>query len=124
MNNEYFGNEDQINLALRGEAMWSLLRGNPVFSFYGRMVSLCAPNSETVLETVSNLARLQGATSCQYYPAEDAQKFCDELKGLGLNPSRYEQFRGETDALETSRAILAKYALPGDLSLITVDQNT
>ncbi|MEM7215668.1 MAG: GNAT family N-acetyltransferase [Pseudomonadota bacterium] len=124
MKNEFFGNEDQIRLATRGQALWSLLRDKPDYSFYGRMVSLCAPTLENAVEVVSNLARLQGATSCQYYPADNADRFCELLDQQGLNSSRYEQFRGEIEALDLGREILEKHSFPDDLTLITLASDT
>ncbi len=120
---EYFGSAEQISLMQRGQKLWQLMKDNPAYSFYGRMVSLCDPKDDAVYKMLS-LASLQGAASCQYYPIDQADKFCSELKAHGMNASRYEQCRGEKPALDISRKVLSEHQLPDDLSVVVLDQRS
>lgn len=120
---ELFGTPQQIALMQRGKDLWALMKDNPSYSFYGRMVSLCNPDKDAVEKMVA-LAKLQGAASCQYYPVADADRFCSELESHGIRPSRYEQCRGEKNALTASERILAQYRLPDDLSVVRLDESS
>ncbi len=120
---EVFGSREQIMLMERGNQLWTLLRDDPRYSFYGRMVSLCQPD-ESAVERTAALARLQGATSCQYYPASDADGFRNRLIDQGLRADRYEQCRGGRKAYETSKRILSDLKPPDDLTVHAVDGTT
>lgn len=120
---ELFGSPEQVALMQRGNQLWELLRDNPRYSSYGRMVSLCEPDARALDQTVA-LVRLQGATSCQYYPADTADRFCAAIEAGGLRTSRYEQCRGEAGALAASRRVLDDSALPDELTLVAVDKDT
>jgi len=121
--NEYFGSDAQIKLMHRAGLLWELLKSDPDYSFSGRMVELCNP-VENAFGKVVSLARLQGATGCQYYPADDADNFCSNLHATGLTTSRYEQFWGGEGAYAASTQLLDAVALPDDLNVIQVDTNT
>lgn len=86
---ELFGSPEQIALMQRGRDLWALVSDSRQFSYYGRMVSLCDPGADA-LEKLTGLAGLQGAASCQYYPAADADAFCEAIRAKGFNPARYE----------------------------------
>ena len=120
---EIFGSTEQIRLQVRAQRLWTLLQNDPRYSFYGRMVSLCEPG-DTALEEVSALARLQGATSCQYLDADGANAFSARLKSRGINTSRYEQCWGGEAALDAGRALLEEHAMPGDLSVGAINAST
>ena len=120
---EYFGSAEQIELAKRGNQLWMLLCDDPKYSFYGRMVSLCSP-AEDAAARCAALAKLQGAMSCQYYPADHADAFCAELEAANLKSSRYEQCRGELGAIEISRQIVSDAVLPDGLTLVEINADT
>ncbi|MCP5083743.1 MAG: GNAT family N-acetyltransferase [Alphaproteobacteria bacterium] len=120
---EYFGNAAQIDLAKRGNKLWMLLCNDPKYSFYGRMVSLCGPGDDAVARCAA-LANLQGAMSCQYYPANQADAFCAELESLHLNSSRYEQCRGEATAIEICRQTASNAALPDSVTLTEISNGS
>ena len=120
---ELFGSADQVQLLRRATSLWSLLKNNPRYSSYGRMVSLTVPETDAV-DQATALARLQGATSCQYYPAADAERFCGELAGLGMSASLYEQCCGGEAAFAASRQLLAENELPDDLTVSGIDADT
>ncbi len=120
---ELFGSPDQVALMCRAEHLWVLLQSNPDYSFYGRMVSLSNPGADA-FEKLYALAKAQGATSCQYYPAVDADRFCAELKTAGLGTSRYEQCRGGDETYVASKKLLETNTAPSDLTIITVDSET
>lgn len=120
---ELFGNPDQVALMRRAGRLWTLLGDDPRYSFYGRMVSLSDPRDDAV-ERLGALATLQGAASCQYYPADRADRFCDDLNSVGFNAHRYEQCWGGADAIAAARRLLDEHALPADLAVVTVDAAT
>ncbi len=120
---EVFGSAEQIKLQHRAQRLWTLVRHDPRFSFYGRMVSLSEP-SDAALEEVSALAHLQGATSCQYLNADSANTFCERLRSMGINTSRYEQCWGGEAALAASRRLLEDHAMPRDLTVGAVNNST
>lgn len=120
---ELFGSPDQVALMRRAEHLWALLQSNPDYSYYGRMVSLCNPGKDA-FEKIQALAKIQGATSCQYCPTEEADKFCSELSAAGITPSRYEQCRGEDDTYSASQQMLKTTVMPEDLTFAIVDENT
>jgi len=99
---ELFGSLEQVALINRDNQLWQLLHDDPRHSFYGRMVSLSEPDARALDRTIA-LAKLQGATSRQYYPAIDADGFCKEIEQRGLRASRYEQCRGEEAAFVASK---------------------
>lgn len=120
---ELFGSADQVRLMERARVLWALLRDEPSYSYYGRMISLCDPRDDAV-ERVCALAGLQGATSCQYLPAAEAESFCGALAARGFHAYRYEQCSGAGQALARSRALLDRHALPDDVSVSIVDAST
>jgi len=123
VNEEFFGSTDQVTLMQRAWTLWALLHDDPCYSFYGRMISLSDPGDDAV-DRICALARLQGATSCQYLPACDAEHFCAELKARGMHAYRYEQLLGSEDALAASHRMLENHALPEDITVTTVGANT
>ena len=121
--NELFGSADQVALMRRAKSSWTLVLDDASYSFYGRMVSLCNPGIDAP-DRVGALARLQGATSCQYYPAAQASRLSAALDARGIRTSRYEQCWGGEDAVAASRRLLDQHSLPDDLTVVTVDADT
>ena len=56
---EFFGSPDRIALAKRSANLWLLLRDNPRYSYYGRLVALSAPGLDTT-DILTATAKLQG----------------------------------------------------------------
>ncbi len=107
----------------RSSSLWSLLRDNPRFSYYGRWVALSDPDHDTV-EIMSALVKLQGATTCYYYPAASASDLFADLEGRGISTDRHEQFWGGESALAASRNVLAEHTLPEDITVSIIDADT
>lgn len=120
---EFFGSPARAALMKRSRHLWSLLHDNPRFSYYGRAVALAEPDADTV-EIVSALARIQGATICNYYPSAQAAELQANLSALGFMTDRHEHFRGADDAYAASLAIDRATPLPGDLTMVAIDPNT
>lgn len=123
MQDELFGNQDQVKLMRRAASLWCLLAPDPAFSYYGRMVSL-VDSERDVVKRLHSLTRLQGATSCQYFPAERASDLSAELNSLGMGTQRQEQIWGGAEALTASDRILRDRPMPDGLSVQVVDDST
>jgi hypothetical protein len=120
---EFFGSPDRIALARRGARLWSLLRNDARFGYYGRLVALSEPGQDTA-DILSAMAGLQGAAVSYFYPADAAQGLFSQLEDRGLATDRHEHFRGGEAALAASRRALEDLALPADLSVFAVDNDT
>ena len=117
---EYFGSSGKVALMRRSGHLWRLLRNDPRFAYYGRLVALSEHGTD-VADVLLALTRLQGAATCYYFPKTAAERLFRELEAYGLTTDRYEHFRGGRAALDASRRALAAYALPDDLSISTID---
>jgi hypothetical protein len=120
---EFFGSPHRIALAKRSASLWSLLRDNPRYSYYGRLVALSDPGKDTA-DILTAIARLQGAAVCYFYPADAAASLFAQLEATGLATDRHEHFRGGEKAFAASRKALADIALPADLRISTIDADT
>jgi len=120
---EYFGSPDRIALARRSARLWRLLRDNPRYAYYGRLVALSEPG-EDAADVLSDMARLQGAAVSYFYPADDAAALFAQLEDRGLATDRHEHFWGGEAALAASRRALQDLALPADLTVSAIDADT
>jgi len=120
---EFFGSPEKIALMRRSASLWSLLRESPRYAYYGRLVALSDPASDTP-EILSSLARLQGASVCYYFPkAEVAELFAD-LEQRGFSTDRHEHYWGGETAFRASKNVLDKYRMPDDLSISILNAET
>ena len=60
---EYFGNPAEVTLTQRAELLWTLLRDDAHYAFFGRMVFLNDPDEASADQLVA-LTRMQGAAGC------------------------------------------------------------
>ena len=120
---EYFGSPDRIALSRRSAALWSLLRDNPRYAYYGRLVALSDPGQDAA-DILYAMAKLQGAAVSYFYPADAATGLFAELEERGLATNRHEHFRGGEAALAASRKAREDSALPADLSVSAIDAST
>ena len=120
---EFFGSYHRIALAKRSASLWSLLRDNPRYSYYGRLVALSDPGEDTA-DILTAMARLQGAAVCYVYPADAAGRLFAQLEARGLAADRHEHFRGGEEAIAASRRALETIALPNDLDICAIDAAT
>ncbi len=120
---EFFGSPERIALSRRSANLWSLLRDNPRYAYYGRLVALSDPGRDAA-EILSAMARLQGGAVSYFYPARTAASLFAQLEDSGLHTDRHEHFWGGETALAASRRALADLALPADLSLSVIDEGT
>ena len=54
---EYFGTSDRIALSRRSANLWLLLRDNPRYAYYGRLVGLSDP-AEDAADILYSMAKL------------------------------------------------------------------
>ncbi len=120
---EFFGSPEKVALMRRSACLWSLLKESPRYAYYGRLVALSGPASDTP-EILSNMARLQGAAVCYYFPKDQAAELFDELEDRGFSTDRHEHYWGGETALNASRSILTKHRLPDDLRVSILNADT
>jgi hypothetical protein len=120
---EFFGSPDRIALSRRSADLWSLLRDDPRFAYYGRLVALSDPGQDAA-SILSAMARLQGAAVSYFYPAGAARSLFAQLEERGLATDRHEHFWGGEAALAASRRARADLALPTDLSICAIGADT
>jgi hypothetical protein len=120
---EYFGSPDRIALSRRSADLWSLLRDNPRYAYYGRLVALSDPGPDAA-DILYAMAKLQGAAVSYFYPANTATGLFAELEERGLATDRHEHFRGGEAALAASRRAREDFALPVDLGVSAIDAST
>jgi len=120
---EFFGSPDKIALMKRSAALWSLLKDNPRYAYYGRLVALSDP-AQDMSEILIALAQLQGAAAAYYVPKASADGLFRQLEDRGFWTDRHEHFWGGEAAYGASKAVLAKYRLPEDLNVSVLDEGT
>ena len=120
---EFFGSRERIALSRRSANLWLLLRDNPRFAYYGRLVALSDPGQDTA-EILSAMARLQGAAVSYFYPVSAAASLFAQLEERGLRTDRHEHFWGGETALAASRRAQEDFVLPADLSISAIDEDT
>lgn len=123
IDDEVFGSPEQQALARRSASLWSLLRADPRFAWYGRLVALSDSGNDPA-EVLGALARVQGAAVAYFQAARNAGTLIAELEAQGFATDRHEQYWGGESALVASRAVLASHALPADLTVHAIDAAT
>jgi hypothetical protein len=122
-NDEYFGSPDRIALARRSANLWLLLRENPRYAYYGRLVALSDPGHDTA-DILFAMAKLQGAAISYFYPAHAAKSLFAQLEERNLATDRHELYYGGEAALAASRRAQQDFALPADLSVSAINSDT
>lgn len=117
---EYFGDPAKVELMRRSAAMYSLVKKDPRFAYYGRLVALSDPGEDTIA-IMTALAQLQGAGVCYYFPKEGASKLFARLEAGGLKTDRHEHYWGGEKAFEASQQVLTNEKLPDDLTVRRLD---
>lgn len=120
---EFFGSPEKIALMKRSASLWSLLRESPRYAYYGRIVALSDPASDTT-EILTSLAMLQGATVCYYFPKVEAAELFADLERRGFSTDRHEHYWGGESAFRASKNVLDKYRMPEDLSISILNAET
>ncbi|MCB2099984.1 MAG: hypothetical protein KDE22_03885, partial [Rhodobacterales bacterium] len=116
---ELFGPDGSVALMRRGAALWTLLRDNPRYAFYGRAIALCDPREDTA-DVLAAIAGLVGAAVANFLPKARADALFADLEGRGFTTDRHEHFWGGAAAHEASRRLLRDHALPADLSVVAL----
>lgn len=120
---EYFGDPAKVGALEQAAALWSLVRANTRYSYYGRTVGLIGPGGDTANELAA-LARLQGASTCYYCPKATADELSAQLAGMGLQSDRHEQCRGGAEAYDAARGVLSEARLPDDIQVIELSHES
>jgi hypothetical protein len=120
---EFFGDPGRISLARRSANLWSLLRDNPRYAYFGRVVALCDPGPDAA-DILSALAKLQGAAIANFYPANEAAGLFAQLEARGFATDRHEHYWGGEAAFAASRKVLEDFPLPTDLRISAIDPDT
>ncbi len=122
-NEEYFGSPERIALAKRSASLWRLLRKDPRYAYYGRLVALSEPG-EDAADVLQAMAKLQGAAVAYFYPASAATALFTQLEDRGLVTDRHEHYWGGEEALAASRLALRTYQFPADLTIASLGPDT
>ena len=120
---EYYGSPESVAAMKRSATLWSLLKDDPRFAFYGRLVGLSQPVDNTA-EVLGALARLQGGSPCYFFPKHDVTALFSELERAGLSTDRHEHFLGGETAYAAAKDVLTDYSLPADLTVHRLDEET
>jgi len=120
---EYFGDPGKVALMRRSAALYQLLRDDPRFAYYGRVVTLSGTCKDT-LAAIKALARLQGAGVCYYFPKADADQLYAKLESAGFKTDRHEHYWGGEQAFQASLHVLENAHLPDDLTIQQLDDGT
>ncbi len=121
---EFFGSEAQITVSKRARDLWKLCARDPRFSYNGRIVCV---NGDLGLETTDvliALARIQGSTTCKFFPRDQAKTTSEEIEASGLSSNLWDFYYGQETAYEAAKDILLKYQLPDDLRIIRLCPET
>ncbi len=116
--NEFFGTEPHVTMMQRSRDLWALLCDNPIYSNYGRMLSIVGSQGDDDAERLASLVRLTGAASFHYYPADKADALVAELTSMGLSAGRWEKQWGGEDAYKAAKAIIKNLNLPSDIKVV------
>jgi hypothetical protein len=119
----FFGSPDKIALMKRSASLWALLKNDPRYAYYGRLVGLSGTASDTA-DILMAIARLTGASVANYYPKKSANNLFRNFEENGYSTDRHEHYWGGESAYMASRSILVKHSLPDDLNLLTLDETT
>lgn len=120
---EVFGSPEQKRMQILGEHLALLLSQDPRFCSHGRGVAV-ADHGPEAAELVESLARLTGASSCEFVPKEISRDFQDELERRGLRTEVIGHFVGGSDAIDMAREALEKRPLPKDLTVEVIDKDS
>ncbi|MBT8413978.1 MAG: hypothetical protein KJO30_06555 [Boseongicola sp.] len=117
MEDKYFGPSDVQLVARRAKALFSIVKSDPEFAWYGRYVAL-ADFDTGGFETFLSLIRLQGACPAYWIAVDKADYVETALLNAGFRADRFEYVISEGDTLRRAREILSGYDLGGDLDVI------
>ncbi len=120
---EFFGSPGKIAMMKRSAALSTLLKDDPRYAYYGRMVGVSDPTGD-IAETLMALAHLVGASATYYYPKTSADSLFRNFAENGYASDRHEHYWGGHSAYVASQSILAEHALPEDLQLMVIDEKT
>jgi|GEM_PF-756210 len=121
---EFFGTEPHIVMMQRSRDLWSMVRDNPIYSNYGRMLSVVGSQGAGDAHLLAALVRLTGAGSFHYYPADKADDLIAELSDLGLSAGRWEKQWGGSDAYAAAQDMIANAALPADIRVVQLSADS
>ena len=121
---ELIGPEPAVAMMQRGLAMRRILRNDPRFSSYGRIVYLIDPEDDAE-EVMMALAGVQGAGNSHFFPKSRVDAAYARFEAAGFVTDRHEHFIGYVkDSAPAARAILSAHAMPSDLEVVRIGPDT
>ena len=121
---EFFGTQPHVLMMQRSRDLWMLLQDNPIYSNYGRMLSIVGSQGDDDAERLASLVRLAGAGSFHYYPADKADTLVGQLTEMGLSAGRWEKQWGGEDAYKAAKVIIANAVLPDDIKVVQLSEES
>ena len=121
--NKYFGTPDQQALERRADLLWQIVKGDPRYSCHGRAVALIERGADDVNLQIA-LAQIQGVGPSPRLTPEVMQSRKTAIEGAGLVTDVYEHWGGDLSSVEIAKELLARRALPVELSVHEVGRDT
>lgn len=113
--NEFYGSDAQIAVSKRSRDVWKLTRNDPTLAYNGRVVAHVGAADTATPERLAALARLQGATTCQFLPKNRMEEIRQSVEAMGLSTNVWEFCKGGAEAYEAAKNVLTSHALPADI---------
>lgn len=119
----YFGSTAQIALLKRGRALYDLLGDDPGIMYYGRNVGLAA-SGDRVMDRLAALVALQGSSTITMVEDSEVEDLTADAGRRNLSTTRYDRWRATGPAMLAARALLDRYPLPADLTVVRIGPDT
>ena len=121
--NRYFGTPDQQALERRADDLWQIVKGDPRYSCHGRAVALIADGADDVGLQIA-LARLQGVGPSPRLTCGVTTSRQKAIRDAGLVTDIYQHWSSDDTAIAIAGDLLARRALPAELTLHEVGTQT
>lgn len=120
---KYFGTPDQQALERRADLLWKIVKGDPRYSCHGRAVALIERGADDVGLQIA-LARMQGVAPAPRLTPEVMQSRKTAIEDAGLVTDVYEHWSSDVSAIPIAKELLARRALPVELTVQEVGADT
>lgn len=120
---DYFGSAAQIALLRRGRALYDLLRDDPSLMYYGRNVGLAA-SGDRAMDRLAALVTVQGGSTITKVEDSAVKDLTADAGRRNLSTTRYARWRATGPVMLAARALLERYPLPADLTVVRIGPDT